>query len=101
MNPGYVYMLCNDRKNVLYTGSARDLENRVRLHRSGLLPGFTKKYNVKRLVYFEVHPTVYIAAARESQIKGYTRAKKEALIAKENPEWRDLYDEAFGVCPVR
>jgi putative endonuclease len=90
MNSGFVYMLCNDGGNVLYTGSTGDLKSRINHHKKRYIPGFTKKYNVDKLIYFEKHTNVDEAKAREKQIKGYSRAKKEALIASRNPTWREL-----------
>lgn len=88
---GYVYILTNDRLNVMYTGSTGDLKKRIYLHRNRLIEGFTKKYKVVRLVYFEVRSSIEDAALREKQIKGYSRAKKNALVTKMNADWRDLY----------
>ena len=90
---GYVYLLTNDRGNVLYTGSTEDLRRRMYFHKRRLVPGFTSKYNVHRLVYYEVHPTLEAAEAREKQLKGKTRAKKNALVESQNPCWSDLSSE--------
>ena len=86
----FVYMLTNRWKNVLYTGVTNSLERRVWQHKHGAIPGFTKKYNCDRLVYIEIYDRIEQAIAREKQIKGWTRAKKDALIATQNPEWNDL-----------
>jgi len=91
MSTGFVYILCNDRQNVLYTGSTADLKSRINHHKKRYVPGFTKKYNVHRLIYFEEFPSLSDALVREKQIKGYTRIKKVALIVAKNPSWRDLY----------
>lgn len=91
MNQYYVYILTN-RSRTLYTGVTNDLTRRVYEHKQKLLPGFTEKYNISRLVYFEETSDVRDAIAREKQIKGWTRAKKIALIESINPEWKDLSD---------
>jgi putative endonuclease len=90
---GYVYLLSNNRGTVLYTGSTGDLKKRIYFHKKRLIPGFTKKYNVDKLVYFEVFPKLDQAIERERQIKGKTRAKKNALIRAKNPEYSDLSRE--------
>ena len=90
MAQGYVYILTNDRLNVLYTGCTNDLRKRLVHHQRGLIAGFTRKYNVKRLVYFESLPDMGAARRRERQIKGLSRAKKECLIDALNPDRRDL-----------
>ena len=83
--------LTNQRNTVLYTGVTGDLRARVHQHRAKLLPGFTDRYNVHKLVYYE---TAHDASgAREKQIKAGSRRKKIELINRLNPEWRDLYDE--------
>lgn len=93
MDLGYVYILTNDRLNVLYVGSTNDLRKRLVHHKHRLVPGFTKRYNVHRLVYFEEHPDMGAARQRERKIKGLTRLKKDALIDKANRERRDLFYE--------
>lgn len=89
----YVYILTNVANAVLYVGMTNDLERRMYEHRNKLVAGFTAKYGLDKLVYFEVFATVYDAITREKQLKGGSRAKKIALIEKENPTWRDLGDE--------
>lgn len=89
----YVYMLTNDGGNVLYLGVTSDLKKRLYLHGRRLVPGFTQKYNVHRLVYYESHLCMKAARAREKQLKGKTRAKKNALIESTNPSWNDLSSE--------
>ena len=96
MGRGYVYILTNDRLNVLYVGSTNDLRKRIVHHKRRLVPGFTKKYNVHRLVYFEAQPDMDAARHQERRLKGLSRAKKEALIAVANPERRELFDELPG-----
>ena len=87
----YVYILTNERHTVLYTGITNDLSRRCHEHKKGLFPGFTKKYNVKKLVYYELFDQVEMAIAREKQIKSITRAKKETLVNGFNPEWKELF----------
>ncbi|MEQ8910564.1 MAG: GIY-YIG nuclease family protein [Vicingaceae bacterium] len=86
----YVYLMTNKNNTVLYTGMTNDLERRVSEHKSGEIKGFTSKYKCYKLVYFEVFPSPKEAISREKQIKGGSRAKKEALINKENQDWKDL-----------
>ena len=90
MKQYWVYMLCNRWKNVLYTGVTNSLVTRVWQHKNKAVPGFTKKYNCDRLVYFEEYGRVEQAIAREKQIKRWSRAKKDFLINSVNPEWNDL-----------
>jgi putative endonuclease len=90
MNEYFVYMMTNRWHNVLYTGVTNSLQKRVWQHRNHTFPGFTKKYNCDRLVYFETYNQVEQAIAREKQIKGWLRVKKNALVASKNPEWNDL-----------
>ncbi|MGH7812570.1 MAG: GIY-YIG nuclease family protein [Candidatus Binataceae bacterium] len=80
----YVYILAS-RRGVLYVGITNSLERRMAEHRSGETPGFTKRYNVTRLAYWEEYADVTVAIAREKQIKGWSRAKKIALIKAQNP----------------
>lgn len=87
----YVYLLANKHNNVLYTGVTNDLIRRVYEHKNKLVAGFTKKYNVDRLVYYEVCGSIITAIEREKQIKGWSRKKKQDLINVLNPEWNDLY----------
>ena len=86
----YVYMLTNDRGNVLYIGATEDLKKRLYLHGGGFIPGFTKKYKVSRLVYFEEHADIGAARTRERLLKGKTRVKKNAIIRELNPTLSDL-----------
>jgi putative endonuclease len=85
----YVYIMTN-RSRTLYTGMTNDLKRRVYEHKRKLVPGFTSKYNITQLVYFEETADVKAAIAREKPIKGWLRVKKIALIESANPEWRDL-----------
>ncbi len=88
----YVYILTNRDRAVLYTGVTSDLKRRVFEHKNHLVAGFTRRYNVDILVYYEVGGDKESAITREKQIKGMTRAKKEALINSSNTEWEDLYE---------
>lgn len=86
----YVYILSNDRNTVLYVGVTNDLIRRVYEHRMHLASGFTSRYNVHKLVYFEACEDVLSAITREKQLKGGSRRQKIALIESRNSEWRDL-----------
>lgn len=88
---GYVYILTNKAKTVLYTGVTLDLVARIWQHKNKVYKGFTSKYNVDILVYYEMTDLIIDAIAREKQIKGGSRAKKIALINSINPDWVDLY----------
>ena len=88
-----IYILTNQHNRVLYTGVTSDLRARVHQHREKLLPGFTNRYNVFKLVYYEAGYNASGAIAREKQIKAGPRRKKIDLINQLNPEWRDLYEE--------
>jgi putative endonuclease len=88
-----VYVMTNAHHTVIYSGVTNDLARRVYEHKNGLGGTFTKKYNVVKLVYYEVTDNVYAALAREKQIKGGSRKKKIDLINSLNPEWKDLFDE--------
>ena len=89
MHNYYVYIMTNNSKT-LYTGMTNDLTRRVYEHKQKLIPGFTQKYNITKLVYFEETSDVNAAIAREKQIKGWLRAKKITLIESMNPDWKDL-----------
>ena len=88
-----VYILANKRNGTLYTGVTSNLWKRIGEHQSGTVPGFTMKYRIHMLVYYEVHENMYTAIAREKQIKGGSRKKKLSLIEHDNPLGRDLSDE--------
>jgi putative endonuclease len=94
MKQYYVYILASHSK-VLYVGVTSDLKGRVWQHKHKEVEGFTSKYNVDKLVYFEQTENVYSALEREKQLKKWRREKKVFLIEKENPDWRDLYNEIF------
>jgi putative endonuclease len=89
----WVYILASQRGGTLYVGVTNDLVRRVYEHRNELVPGFTKRYGVKQLVYFEQHDTAYAAIQREKNIKHWSREWKIDLIVSMNPDWRDLYGE--------
>jgi len=89
----YFYLMANKHNTVLYAGFTSDLIKRVYEHKHHLVKGFTDRYNIEKLVYFEPCDSYDGALAREKQIKAGSRQKKEALINKTNPEWRDLYNE--------
>jgi putative endonuclease len=88
-----VYILASRRNGSLYVGMTTDLARRVFEHRARAVPGFTKQYGVDRLVYVELHDTIADAVLREKQIKRWKRAWKLALIERDNPQWRDLYED--------
>ncbi len=88
-----VYLLSNFKRTVIYTGVSSDLIRRVIEHKEGNIPGFTKRYHVHDLVYFEEFTDIRDAIAREKQIKAGSRKKKEELIRSMNPEWKDLFEE--------
>ncbi|MDB5406831.1 MAG: Excinuclease subunit domain protein [Rhodospirillales bacterium] len=85
--------MANKPNGTLYTGVTSNLAQRAWQHRDAIVPGFTTKYGCKLLVWCEFHATMPDAISREKQIKGGSRAKKVALIAAMNPDWRDLYDD--------
>jgi putative endonuclease len=89
----FIYIMTNTHDTVLYTGVTGDLANRVLQHKSGVGGIFTRKYNIHKLVYYEVGNDIYAAVAREKQIKGGSRQKKIDLINRSNPEWKDLFEE--------
>ena len=91
-----VYILASERNGTLYIGVTSDLFQRIALHKQDLIKGFTKKYRVHHLVYFETHPTMETAIRREKQLKEWRRLWKIRLIEGMNPEWVDLFDEATG-----
>ena len=86
----YIYILTNKNNKVLYTGVTNNLKRRLNEHKNKLVEGFTKKYNVYKLVYFETYKSIKTAIKREKQIKGWLRIKKIELIESQNPEWEDL-----------
>jgi putative endonuclease len=91
MNYEYcVYILSNWNDKVLYVGVTNDLQRRTYEHKNHLVKGFTSRYNLNKLVYYECGPYVHDAITREHEIKGWIRAKKNALISAFNPQWEDL-----------
>ena len=93
MKTFYVYILCSKRNGTLYTGATSNLVKRVYEHKNNLTDGFTKKYYVHLLVWYEIHQTAESAITREKQIKTWKRAWKLRLIEESNPEWNDLYED--------
>jgi putative endonuclease len=91
-----VYILANSRDGTLYIGVTSDLFGRIVLHKQDLIEGFTKRYGVHRLVYYEMHETMPVAIRREKRLKKWNRAWKIRLIESMNPEWNDLFDEFWG-----
>ena len=92
MKESYVYIMTNRRRGVLYVGVTNDLSRRVNEHREGIAKGFTSRYHLCHLVYFETFGSIIQAIAREKEIKGWVRRKKIVLIEKRNPAWRDLHE---------
>lgn len=95
----YVYILANQRNGTLYIGVTSDLIKRVFQHKEGLIDGFTKKYKVKMLVYYEQHNCAQSAIKREKQMKEWKRQWN--LIEKNNPNWHDLYNKITGFRPTK
>ena len=86
-----VYIIANNRNTVLYTGVTSSLQKRIYYHKNKLVSSFSSKYNLSKLVYFEVFEDIKLAIQREKQIKAGSRKKKIDLINKTNPDWKDLY----------
>lgn len=86
----FVYILANKSNRVLYTGITGNFENRMYEHRLKMIPGFTQKYNVTRLVYYEEFPNPTDAISAEKKIKGWSRKKKNQLVESKNPQWQEL-----------
>lgn len=86
----YVYIMSNYNNKVLYTGITNNLERRVYEHKNKIFKGFTSKYNINKLLYFDYTEDVISAISREKQIKGWSRQKKNELIESTNPQWKDL-----------
>ncbi len=93
---GFVYLVINYNKTVIYTGVTSDLVKRINQHKEKLVDGFSNKYNTDILVYYECFDDIGNAIIREKQIKGGSRKKKEDLINSMNPMWKDLYNEICG-----
>ncbi|MFO1242682.1 MAG: GIY-YIG nuclease family protein [Rickettsiales bacterium] len=92
MQQSYVYIMASKRNGTLYIGVTSNLTQRVYQHKEGLADGFTKKYNIKLLVYYEIHEEIEQAILRETQMKAWQRKWKLELIEKFNPDWKDLYE---------
>ena len=97
----YVYLLTNRNNKVMYVGVTNNLVRRVHEHKTRQVPGFTEKYKVDRLVYFEETSDIRAAIAREKEIKKWRREKKNQLVVSTNPEWRDLSQGWFGDLSLR
>jgi len=93
MPDSYVYILASRPGGALYVGVTSDLVRRVFEHKNGMADGFTKRYNIRSLIYFEVYSSIRDVIQREKNIKHWPRAWKTRLIAQSNPSWRDLYDD--------
>lgn len=93
MHNYYIYILTNDFGNVMYVGMTNNLERRIAEHQQGLMEGFSKKYNLKRLVYYEHTNDVNVAIAREKEVKKWRREKKNSLVETLNPKWKDLSED--------
>lgn len=89
----FVYLITNKNNTVIYTGVTNNLKKRIFEHKNKLVEGFTKKYNVNKLIYYEIYDSSYNAIFREKQIKSGSRQKKIDLINKINHGWKDLYNE--------
>ena len=96
----FVYILASKRNGTLYTGVTGALNQRVWEHRAEIFEGFTKRYGVKQLVYYEIHEDPSSAIKREKQIKRWRRSWKLRLIEKDNPQWVDLYDNLLNELPI-
>jgi putative endonuclease len=93
MKSFFVYILCNKRNGTLYTGVTSDLIKRVYEHKNNIIHGFTKRYKIHNLVWYEIHEDIEKAIIREKQIKKWNRKWKLDLIEKNNPDWNDLYND--------
>ena len=99
-NTYYVYIISNNFGTVYYTGVTNDIERRVSEHKEGIIPGFTKKYNCHKLLYFEEYSDINQAIEREKRVKKLSRVNKDRLIDRMNAERRDLYDEIHSLRSV-
>ncbi len=90
---GYVYILFNKQNGTLYVGVTSDLVKRIFQHKNKFADGFTKKYNIDKLGYYEIYDNIETAIEREKKLKGASRKKKLELIETNNPNWLDLYEE--------
>ena len=96
MPGGWVYIMTNRPNGILYTGVTSDIARRAYEHREGLVPGFTRRYGLKRLVWMERHDDIRTAIQREKNIKHWSRAWKAQMIIEANPSWQDLYETLNG-----
>ena len=94
----YIYIITNKTEKVLYIGVTNNLERRIYEHKNKTVPGFTQKYNINKLIYFEHFDNINDAIKREKQLKKWNRKWKEELINKNNPKWNDLYNEISDQC---
>jgi putative endonuclease len=99
-NSYHMYILASKRNGTLYVGVTSELENRVCQHKHNLADGFTQRYSIHRLVYYEGYADIYAAIQREKRIKKWNRAWKIRLIEKHNPTWKDLYSEDGTILPL-
>lgn len=93
MKGGWVYILSNRANGILYVGMTNDLVRRVSEHRTGIIPDFTKRHGLKILVYFEAYDDIRLAIQRERNMKHWSRTWKVRLILRDNPQWRDLFQD--------
>ena len=93
--PGYVYIMASRRNGTIYIGVTSDLPARAYQHRNGTIEGFTRKYECKALVWYEVHDELENARSRELQLKKWNRQWKLRLIEEKNPDWNDLFESLF------
>ena len=91
----YTYILTNWNNQVMYIGVTNNLERRILEHKNGIVKGFTSKYNINKLVYYEYTSDINAAIAREKQLKGWKRSKKNELVESTNPEWKDISEDWF------
>ncbi len=89
----YIYILAKARNSTFYVGMTSNLQKRIWEHKNGIANGFTKKYSIKTLVYYEIHDNAESATKREKRLKKWNRAWKMRLIEEQNPDWKDLYDD--------
>ncbi len=93
MKRAYIYILASQRNGTLYVGITNNIVCRIFEHKNGSIDGFTKKYKVTRLVYYEIYDDLQAAIAREKELKGWLRKRKIELIEQQNPNWIDLYED--------
>ena len=98
---GYVYIMASRKNGTLYIGVTSNLIKRIHQHKESSIDGFTKKYNVHTLVWYEIHDDIRVAIRREKQLKKWRRAWKIRLIEENNSQWHDLYPEISGSPPTR